>query len=1125
MSSGDAIVLGSRQAADAGDLAEVAFSELVRAPQVSRLQLPLAGTSVLPLGELDPEVLERLAAEMIKRRLNEGSCFYGRRGQKQYGLDIVEREVGGRVTIYQVRRHAALTPAKITAAVTEYAGPSARPGAARTARRFAASKYVLLTSASFEDDTALRDRLGELEEEYEGDLILDVWGRERVSAELRDSDGLVKSVFGAEWAREFCGFDPPPPPRGAPDRLGLVEDPVSVLEGLDALAIDALAKEAAALSEAARLYGVIADTLAEAGFPAHAAAQRARQGHLLKDDGDAAGAFAVLWELARSHLESGESTRAGSVHIALDELRPALGPAETARLDALQAAQDWYEQGCNLPSAVPALETLRAEGDPQAPSLTCIVLEQALADGWYDFDPPAALVDPGRNTRDLLDRLAACAAGLHGGDPALRARLHCACADALVNSRAAPWQVKAAFGQVMRNTGTGRYRKAEGLAAARAARAFALHGDPARAIDLWRTSVLLASESGLYGDVLACRRAISSASLEKPAPSVAGGPAGPLPNEDRMLAAAYSAQLRALAAVHAGNFPDAFGAARRWLWEARTAGQLRDERAAMALFGDIMLATGRPEAAVVSWVAAGSADKAGRHAAACPARLDMGPWAASPARHRQAAAARVIGAQARHYAGADLERAVRDLLSLAAGTWSPLRIEPNPPLDAVTALCRFGRCLPASAVDPVLELLAPSLAPGRSLQPETTSLLIQVYWAVPGRRDDLAAVIAGKLRLADPPPQLWDFVGSLPLQAREPLAETVTGLAEQGDPSAVLALAAWQVPTPAVQLAARRAVADVIRQPPPSPAGIWSLEARYSDAAVLAAALASAGPAARAEPRDLRPGSAPPSRTLGTMSVAGPAPARVPAPEPPGGRGPAAALPDWVPDQAAITAAGPPAQVIAAAARQFLSVAGDRRSPAFARVDALHAIRLLVPRMPPGTARESAGELLRICEHPDLNEFDQAEILTQDLLSRGRLDTGAAQLPALALLVAAEAAAADGDGPEPAMARRLVVRAAPLLRSPDPDIACCAAAALARVAGDGFASALITQPLDRVREVAAALAPLDEAAQQILAADPAPGVRAALAARPGGPSPETLRALLADPHPDVAQAAAFACPT
>jgi hypothetical protein len=37
-------------------------------------------------------VLERLAAEMIKRRPNRGDHFYGRRGQKQYGLDILERE-------------------------------------------------------------------------------------------------------------------------------------------------------------------------------------------------------------------------------------------------------------------------------------------------------------------------------------------------------------------------------------------------------------------------------------------------------------------------------------------------------------------------------------------------------------------------------------------------------------------------------------------------------------------------------------------------------------------------------------------------------------------------------------------------------------------------------------------------------------------------------------------------------------------------------------------------------------------------------------------------------------------------------------------------------------------------
>ena len=72
------------------DLSQVRLADLLRAQQRSPLPAPRAGESNLPLGELDPEVLERLAAEMIKRRPNRAAHFYGRRGQKQYGLDVLE---------------------------------------------------------------------------------------------------------------------------------------------------------------------------------------------------------------------------------------------------------------------------------------------------------------------------------------------------------------------------------------------------------------------------------------------------------------------------------------------------------------------------------------------------------------------------------------------------------------------------------------------------------------------------------------------------------------------------------------------------------------------------------------------------------------------------------------------------------------------------------------------------------------------------------------------------------------------------------------------------------------------------------------------------------------------------
>jgi len=111
----DDLSLGSE--ADQNELREVRFVDLVRARQTSPLPLPRNGGANLPLGELDPEVLERLAAEMIKRRPNRGAHFYGRRGQKQYWLDIVERETVDSNSVYQVRRYDVLTPEKISSAV------------------------------------------------------------------------------------------------------------------------------------------------------------------------------------------------------------------------------------------------------------------------------------------------------------------------------------------------------------------------------------------------------------------------------------------------------------------------------------------------------------------------------------------------------------------------------------------------------------------------------------------------------------------------------------------------------------------------------------------------------------------------------------------------------------------------------------------------------------------------------------------------------------------------------------------------------------------------------------------------------------------------------------------------
>jgi hypothetical protein len=84
--------------------------------------LPIRGAAELPLSSLEPSVLERLVAEIVYRHDHRGVQFYGRSGQAQYGLDIVEARPDGGYTLYQVKRYQELTEGKLRRAVTDYAG-------------------------------------------------------------------------------------------------------------------------------------------------------------------------------------------------------------------------------------------------------------------------------------------------------------------------------------------------------------------------------------------------------------------------------------------------------------------------------------------------------------------------------------------------------------------------------------------------------------------------------------------------------------------------------------------------------------------------------------------------------------------------------------------------------------------------------------------------------------------------------------------------------------------------------------------------------------------------------------------------------------------------------------------
>jgi hypothetical protein len=1120
--------------ADEDALGEVAFAELARAQQTSELPAPRSGAMNLPLGDLDPEVLERLAAEMIKRQPNMGAHFYGRRGQKQHGLDVLEREAPDSNSVYQVRRYEALTPDMITSAVTEYVDPEPptrgpRKGIKPT-RRFGARRYVLFTSAEFETETALQERLEELQEAYAGDLIIEVWGREMVSGKLRDSGPLVNSVFGPEWARSFCGFAPPPPDPADPVGLGLVENPVQVLRNLSAMAEDARALEGTDAAESARFYGLLAEALDEANFPGHAIKYRRQQARLLRGAGKIAGAFAVLWDLARDHFVGGATSGFGFLYSELDELRADLDELQIAKLELLTAVQAWYERGSQFTVTVPALEVVAAQHDRDAAFLACVVLEQALVDGWYDYDPLYSLVTMDSPTTDILAQLRKCAAGQSSSDVVIRARLACALADTELKADSPAEDVQAAYAGHLERAGAGRYREAGGLIAARAARAFAMHGDTDRAIDLWRRSILWASESRLYGDVLGCRGALNAAILEHPVPAFdeLDYPSA-LPNTDQLLATDRSAELDALRAAHDGKLPEAFGVSRRGWWEARLSGHLSDERAALELFGDVLHAAGEAPVAVTAWVMAGASEKAADSAKRLDVAQSVEAWIRSPARRCQAAAARVIGAQARLYDAATAEVQAYSLLALTGDLLTAPRIEPNPALDAVNALCKLGVSLPASAVDPVLELVQPWLAAGSAVIPEVAELLVQLYWAVPSRREDLAEVIASQAGLPAPPPLLWEMIANLPEQAREPLAAAVGDQADGGSQDAIRTLVRWKKPTAAVQLAARRTCASLLRHPAGELASVWSVTTRFRDAAMLAAMLSTAIPTADVDPRDLRPEAGPELREKILFSMFVQAPGSTPPAAAGSAVGEVIDPESWEPDEPSLLAAADPHVLAVAVADYLLSTAESSNPPVFVRADALVALDQLQAHLPADVNARHAGRLFAIASNPALNALDQAEIASSTPLSRGQLNLGARDFPSVALVMAAAATAsaaqagADPDRFMPEMGHQMIASAMQLLRGPDPETAVRGAVvlALAQRYAPGlpdYSAALAAHPNPDVRAVAAARAVLDTTTQRVLVTDPSAQVRVNLAGRASELDPEVITELRSDAHPGVQRA-------
>jgi hypothetical protein len=1110
-------VTGSRDP----DFEELSLPDIARHVQTTAIPIPMQDPALLPLTFLDPESLERLIAEMVSRQDNLGCQFYGRRGQKQYGLDIVELETPGTRTLYQLKRFQTLRDATIRAAVVDYAGEPRLKGHVEENHRFGPRRFVLVSSAEFDSDTGNVDELARLQIAYEDDLAIEVWGAETLSRKLRDAPRLVLALFGPAWAKAYCGFEPGPDEESAPNPLGLLEGPIAILR-LDALEADATASQETEPLTSARLYGVVATGLDAGNFPGHAELMRRRQATAAQSGGDINAAFSIRFGMATAHVLAGEDFVFGSLRRELLDMEPLLDCVQQQKLSVLVSVADWYEHGSALHTTVPALAAIHSARDPDIGMLCCLVLEQAIVDGLYDFDPPhSVVVGTDVDSPQLLTQLRQLGMELTHSDPAIRARLRCAVADASLSESSTSQEVELAYQGIVADAAAGRMLHARGLIASRAGYAFAIRGNNARAETLWRQSILSSCEDGYYGDAHDAIRSVQLVTRESGHFAVNGLDIAmsALPNRRRLLAGTHDPALSAFEDAHKGRLVEAFGDTRRFLWEGRLSGHLQEELLALSLFGDVLHDGERPVEAAQSYVMAGDGTKATEVAALLPEPVAVLRWASSGSRRRRAAVAQVLKVQAPLIHDDDVTLMVNALLDMAIELWTSTIVSPQVEQDALMAVAAFGIRIPESVVDKILAIAGPALSAFTGASETIATLLVQTYWAVASRRQELAAAINLMLQLPTPPFKLWGFLRGIPSVGRADLLPIVQMHAEANEPEAIITLAAWREESSAMQIAARQACSALLRRPVGLGDGTTFVGTQEYATVELLLALLETDRLVDVDPSELTQAkSQPAGGILFSTSVTnqGDAPehddkssakgTRSPSDEATRGdqRGTARAA-DEV-DEVAALAASSPLVLTELVANKLVLLTEDRAAGASSRVQAISALRLILDKVSPDCAADISDRLAAVHQEPDLSEMDQFEIDSNTPFSRMRLNTGADELADFALLGSSEALRyilasakelkdSDRDNVDSRAASAAVLLRGDSERTRLLGAHTLAALSLASPEFGSLMNALLYHSDEEVRAVGAKNATMSAHMFETMAVDPSVSVRSALARR------------------------------
>ncbi|WP_328469129.1 hypothetical protein OHA21_00985 [Actinoplanes sp. NBC_00393] len=1088
---------------------EISSARVFAARQADRLRTPMVQESQLPLRELTPEVFERLVAEFaLQVEGLRNAHFYGRRGQKQYGLDVVGTTRDGRTVVYQAKRFQSITIEDVREAVEAYAGkPDSRMDP--STRRFGASQFVLATSAPIEEDTGFTDDLLSLCAKYdERGLAVDVYGAEHLSRSLRDASGLVYAIFGPDWSRAFCGVEPPPPTPGRPSAYGLLEGP---LEELGLAEVPSRARTIAQQDpeNGAQLLASIAGELRAHGYRGHADTFIREAAQTLLDAGLAALASDILWDVAMSRFflgaDSPPDVRSLSAHLPDD-------PVRAARWAALDEVSAWYGWTSSPAAIFPALDILRDADDSEYAVLACIAMEQALTDGLFtgafSAPPPTstATADPNDSSTTanrLLDH------GQHAAticrDRVWRCRLRCAVADASLDrlERAPSTRdVASHYDSIVIDAGAGRIPPAAAaLAFARCARAYATAGDVETSVDHWRRSFMESVRAEYGGDA---RSAITS--LEQTA-SLAGLPdltalsnvlAG-IPDRRSFLGGSYDSYLSALEDLHSSRLRAAIRQARRSLLQERAGGYISGERLTRRILSDVLEKAARPSEAVVQAVLAGDHKLAVRQADGTQEWIDLVPIAHAGPPWVAAAAIRVLAAQQELVPDDRIAEIVDLMLVPAEVAWQTWHLLAVPPVAAFNALASFAFRVDVARAERLVALAEPGMSQESVYTKQAALIVARIAVRFPEYVDRAVELFRSAITAYTIGDDLWSVIRQLP-DLLAPLTDDIRASAARGNHHAVRTLSEWGIATTETRRTARENAYRLLRTPIGRVSNSVGLSVFRENTAQLVRALVRSG-----------------NDDDGPLNLQ----------LPPGDE-----ADDRLPndDHAAIgvLVAGDVTDLAAAVVDKLLDLAGDHLASGQSRAEAVRAVVAMRDVVPPARALEIAEAFLRLSREVGLHPLD-ALAFTTDPLASVRMTNPPETLQAAAADAASRlytrAKAADPALGDDQTAAQIVEAAEPFLRS-DNDRECVAAAwAIGELASsDASLASLAWHRLADVRVLAMNVwdrninHPLALVRQ--LAADPSPKVRASVARRhaalaAAAEGQAILAELAVDPHHGV----------